>query len=179
MEKAITAWGQMNVKAIGYGDIEDFLHAQEVSDKTKSNMKSCLHSFFKKVKRREKIPMPDFPETSFELGWRKIIDKETQEAIIDEDIELLKEIPRGLLKLTFFRHSKGIYGAIAGDAFGNKYFYKWWIKACDNLNVNGVDLYSGTRHPTVTYLKFYWSPELIKSAGTIHSSNKAFEAISR
>jgi len=46
MNKAINAWGQMNIKAIGYGEIEDFLHSQNVSDKTKSNMKSCLHSFF-------------------------------------------------------------------------------------------------------------------------------------
>ena len=84
MEKAIEAWGQMNVKAIGFGEIEDFLHSQKVSDKTKSNMKSGLHSFFQWVKRREKVPMPEFPEVSFELGWRKIIDKETQQAIIDE-----------------------------------------------------------------------------------------------
>ena len=47
-------------------------------------MKSGLHSFFHWVKRREKIPVPEFPELTFELGWRKIIDKETQQAIIDE-----------------------------------------------------------------------------------------------
>ena len=84
MEKAIKAWGQINIKAIGFGEIEDFLHSQDVSDKTKSNIKSGLHSFFHWVKRREKIPMPEFPEVSFELGWRKIIDKKTQQAIIDE-----------------------------------------------------------------------------------------------
>ena len=84
MEKAIATWGQMNVKAIAYGEIEDFLHSQNVSDKTKSNIKSGLHSFFAWIKKREKIPMPDFPEISFELGWRRIIDKETQESIIDE-----------------------------------------------------------------------------------------------
>ena len=84
MTKAIAVWGQMNVKSIGYGEIEDFLHSQEVSDKTKSNMKSGFHSFFVWVKRREKIPMPEFPETPFELGFRTIIDKDTQAAIIDE-----------------------------------------------------------------------------------------------
>lgn len=81
MTKAIKTWGQVNVKAIGYGEIEDFLHSQNVSDKTKSNMKSCLHSFWYWVKKREKVPMPDFPEMSFELGMRKIIDKETQQTI--------------------------------------------------------------------------------------------------
>jgi hypothetical protein len=27
MAKAVKAWGQMNVKTIGHGEIEDFLHA--------------------------------------------------------------------------------------------------------------------------------------------------------
>ncbi|MCK4619293.1 MAG: hypothetical protein KAT52_05060 [Desulfobacterales bacterium] len=76
--------GQRNIKSIGYGEIEDFLHDQKVSDKTKANIKSCLHSFFVWVNKREKIPMPAFPEISFELGWRQIVDKETQQAIIDE-----------------------------------------------------------------------------------------------
>ena len=91
MKKAIKAWGQTNIKLIGYGQIEDFLHDQDISDKTKSNMKSCLHSFFLWVKRREKIPMPEFPEIGFELEFRKIIDKETQEAIIDEIYRLTYE----------------------------------------------------------------------------------------
>jgi integrase len=92
MTKAIAAWGQMNVKSIGYGEIEDFLHSHDVSGKTKSNMKSGLHSFFMWVKRREKIPMPEFPETPFELGFRKIIDKDTQAAIIDEVYRLTYHI---------------------------------------------------------------------------------------
>jgi hypothetical protein len=92
MIKAIAAWGQMNVKSIGYGEIEDFLHSQAVSDKTKSNMKSGLHSFFMWVKRREKIPMPEFPETPFELGVRNLIDKETQRCVIDEVYRLTHHI---------------------------------------------------------------------------------------
>lgn len=84
MNKAIAEWGQMNIKAIGYGEVEDFLHEQNVSDKTKSNMKSGLHSFLRWVGRREKVPMPDFPEMPFELVFRKIIDKATQLSIIDE-----------------------------------------------------------------------------------------------
>jgi hypothetical protein len=60
MSRAIAAWGQMNVKSIRFGEIEDFLHAQEVSDKTKANIKSCLHSFFVWVKRREKSKCRNF-----------------------------------------------------------------------------------------------------------------------
>jgi integrase len=84
MNKAISSWGQMNVKSISFGEIEDFLHSQKVSDKTKSNMKSCLHTFFVWIKKRENIPMPEFPEIKYELGWRQTIDKDTQQAIIDE-----------------------------------------------------------------------------------------------
>ncbi|MDL1987999.1 MAG: hypothetical protein LWX08_10165 [Deltaproteobacteria bacterium] len=36
MTCAINAWGQRNIKSIGYGEIEDFLHDQKVSDKNKS-----------------------------------------------------------------------------------------------------------------------------------------------
>ena len=238
MDKAIADWGQRNVKSIGFGEIEDFLHSQDVSDKTKSNMKSGLHSFFKWVSRREKIPMPEFPEASFELGWRKIIDKETQQAIIDEvyrisyhinpkiwlgikwlatyisirpgeilnlkegdidiklgcfiiphpkekrpklvalfddDIEILSNMPRGLPNLYFFRHSSGISGVAAGQRYGDRYFYKWWKKACDNLHVEGVDLYGGTRHSSTTELGKIFTPEEIKKHGTLHSTNSAFD----
>jgi len=182
--------------------------------------------------------MPEFPEISFELGMRKIIDKETQEAIIDEinrltyqtnpkiwlgikwlstyisirpgelldlkekdidtklgyfiishlkekrpklipmideDIEILKGMPRGLPDLYFFRHVKGISGVEGGQRFGNKYFYKWWKKACKNLGIEGVDLYGGTRYITVTALREVFSPEEIRRSGTLHTTNKAFD----
>ena len=83
-------------------------------------------------------------------------------------------MPRGLPDLYFFRHVKGISGVKAGKKFGNKYFYKWWKKACMNLNINGVDLYGGTRHSTATALREKHSPEEIRKA-TLHSTNKAFD----
>jgi integrase len=236
--KAIEAWGQRNIKSIGYGEIEDFLHSRDVSDKTKSNMKSGLHSFFEWVARREKIPVPEFPVISFELGMRKIIDKGTQQSIIDEvyrltyetnpkvwlgikwlatyisirpgellnlkekdidiklgyfiiphpkekrpklvpmideDIEILENMPRGLPELYFFRHVNGVSGIAGGQQFGNKYLYKWWKKACHNLGIEGVDLYGGTRHSSTTALREFYSPEQIRSSGTLHSTNKAFD----
>ena len=39
-------WAQKNIKSIAYGEIEDFLHAQEVSDKTRVNIRSCLYDFW-------------------------------------------------------------------------------------------------------------------------------------
>lgn len=238
--KAVQAWGQKNIKTIGYSEIEDFLFNQDVSEKTRANMKSCLHDFWGWLKKRKILrldQMPEFPEVAFELGWRKIVDKATQEQLIDEiyrisyhhnqkiwigikwlstyismrpgemlnlkeseidtklgcliiphpkdkepkliylldeDIEILNKIPRGLPNLYFFRHPSGISGVKAGERFGSRYLYKWWKKACDNLGIEGVDLYGGTRHSTTTALSQVLTPEQIKQ-GSLHKTNKAFE----
>jgi len=84
MKKATAAWGQRNVKSIGFGDIEDFLNGLGVAAKTRANARSCLHQFFAWLFRREGIPIPDMPEVSFELGWRNIVDLQTQSAILEE-----------------------------------------------------------------------------------------------
>jgi hypothetical protein len=86
----------------------------------------------------------------------------------------LKQFPRGLPGLFFFRHPVGLSGAKAGERFGNKYLYKYWKRACNNLGIKDIDLYGGTRHSTVTALSKHLTPEEIK-AGTLHSTNKAFE----
>jgi integrase len=236
MRQAIEAWGpETNVKAIGYAEIEDFLVGRKCSDKTKSNMKSCLHDFWLWLKRRKVITLaqvPEFPEVKFELGWREIIDIETQQAVIAkvkelswhidpkiyigirllatyikirpgeltaikerqldlkqgaiiiphpkekqpkmawlalDDIELLGQIPRGLPDLPFFRHPRGIKGATAGEAYGQRYLYKWWKKACMGLGLKGVDLYGGTRHSTTTALGERLTNEQVQDA-TGHAS---------
>jgi integrase len=240
IHRAMKEWGQANIKDLGYGDLEDFLYKQKVSDKTRANIRSCLHDFWSWLRKRRIVitqQMPEFPEISFELGLRKIIDKETQEAVVDEvyrlthhinpkvwigikwlctyiairpgellslkeedidillgyfivrspkekkpklvpiieeDIELLKGLPRGMPHLAFFRHGRGISGVKAGEPFGKKYLYKWWKKACANLGVEGVDLYGGTRHSTTTALRQVATPEQIRNA-TFHHTNKAFE----
>jgi integrase len=240
LDRAKAAWVDRNIKAIGFAEIEDFLLAQPVSQKTRANMRSCLHDFWSWLLKRRVIrphEMPEFPAVEYELGWRNIIDIPTQQAIIakvrelseninpkvwigirwlsiyigvrpgeligireghinrregflvfphpkekrpkiifllDEDRELLARFPEGLPELRFFRHPAGIKGCRAGEPFGSRYLWKWWKKACDKLGVNGVDLYGGTRHSTVTALGERLSPEQIK-AGTLHSTNKAFE----
>lgn len=237
MAQAVKDWGQANIKAIGFAEIEDFLFKREdISSKTRSNMKSCLHDFFRWVSRREKISVPEFPEISFELGWRNIIDIETQQAIIaevknisydinpkiyfgihslatyisirpseliavkerqidtklgayvipypkekqpkvvyllDEDIEFLRQLPRGLPDLYFFRHVSGLSGCKAGQKFGERYLYKWWKRACVNIGIEDVDLYGGTRHSTTTALGQICTPEQVQDA-TGHAS-KAFQ----
>ena len=95
MNRAIDEWSQINVKSLDYGDFEDFLYKQDVSDKTRANMRSCLHDFWTWLRKRRVIAyhqFPEFPVISFQLGWRKIIDKETQEAILDEVYRLTYHI---------------------------------------------------------------------------------------
>lgn len=85
MNNAIKHWGQANVKTLGYGEIEDYLFGiGGIGDKTRSNIKSVLHDFWGWLSKREGIQIPDFPETKFELGWRNIIDLETQSKILNE-----------------------------------------------------------------------------------------------
>jgi hypothetical protein len=83
-------------------------------------------------------------------------------------------MPKGLPELSFFRHRSGVSGVKAGQQFGERYLYKWWKKACDSIEVDGIDLYGGTRHSTAMALREFATPEQIKRA-TMHSTNKAFE----
>ena len=84
MERAMAAWGQTNVKAVRYPQIEDFLLSQPVGDKTRHNMRSHLHAFFVWLNRREDIPVPAMPAIKFELGWREIIPLDVQVRILDK-----------------------------------------------------------------------------------------------
>ncbi|MBW2129518.1 MAG: tyrosine-type recombinase/integrase [Deltaproteobacteria bacterium] len=233
--------------ASGYAEIEDFLHTQRtwrsnrpVSAKTKADIRNTLHAFWIWLRKRRVLKpseIPEFPEVSFELGYRNIVDKETQTAIleeirnqsyhinpkiwlgikwlatyisirpsellniregdfdlnlgvviiphpkekraktvplIEEDIKILRSLPRGLPDLYFFRHHSGRGGVRPGQRFGKRYLYEWWKRACKNLGIEGVDLYGGTRHSSARALRKFRSPEEIKRA-TMHKTNKAFE----
>jgi integrase len=94
--------------------------------------------------------------------------------LIPEDVDVLKAISMTFPAMPFFRHEGGLQGVAEGAPFGEKYFYKWWVKACQNLGVEGVDLYGGTRHSSVRALRRYRSPEEIKRAA-MSETNKAFE----
>lgn len=93
--------------------------------------------------------------------------------LIDEDVELLRSFPRGFPNLFFFRHQSGKGGVRPGQRFGPKYLQKFWNRACKNLGIQGVTLYAGTRHSTVSDLRQHFSPEQIKLASGHHTS-KAF-----
>lgn len=87
IKKGILHWGDTNIKEIGYAELEDFLLSQSVSDKTKANIKSCLHDFWVWLRKRKILKLyeiPEFPEISYQLRFRNVIDKETQERLLDE-----------------------------------------------------------------------------------------------
>ncbi len=95
--------------------------------------------------------------------------------LIKEDINLLAGTTKGFPEQYFFRHEKGAGQAKIGSQYGPRYLYKWWVKACENLGIKGIDLYGGTRHSSVTALSQQFSAEEIKEHGTGHDTSKAFE----
>lgn len=111
-------------------------------------------------------------------GWILIPDPKEREPkyvfLLEEDIEVLRSMPRGFPELHFFRHTGGIKGVREGRQFGSRYLWKWWKRACSNLGIYDVDLYGGTRHSSVIDLRRRHSPEAVKRA-TMHRTNKAFE----
>ena len=90
MGKAVEFFGNRNIKAIGTAEVEDFFHHLAVntslSGKSRHNVRTTLRAFWGWVVRREgsAVSMRVFPEVRYELGWRRIVDKETQAEILEE-----------------------------------------------------------------------------------------------
>lgn len=96
--------------------------------------------------------------------------------LVQEDIDILKSLPRSFPTMPFFRHVGGYNNRVKeNEPFGEGYLYEWWKKACNNLGIEGVDLYGGTKHSSVTALKKKFSPETIRKSGTGHKTNSAFD----
>ena len=94
-----------------------------------------------------------------------------------EDIELIRSFPTPISRdIYFFRHGKrkGVHKSKRGQ-FGKDYLWKWWRDACQNLGVEGVPLYPGTKHSTVVALGEECTSEEIKKYGAGHATNAAFD----
>ncbi|MCE5334920.1 MAG: hypothetical protein LLG06_10040 [Desulfobacteraceae bacterium] len=96
----------------------------------------------------------------------------------DEDIELVRSLPRSFdPNAYFFRHLRG-YGGPGGTHAGAPFHYNYiarrWNAAASSLGISGVSLYPGTKHSSVTALGELFTPEQIKGASQI-ATNKAFE----
>ncbi len=106
--------------------------------------------------------------------------KEKRGKIIElllEDVALIRSLPRGFPDMYFFRHlaeHKGPTNTKPGDRFHHNLIYRSWLRACAEVGIEGVPLYSGTKHSSVIALGKEFTPEQIKTASKI-STNKAFE----
>ena len=97
--------------------------------------------------------------------------------LLDRHIEIIGEMMikyPALPHMPFFRHVPGVSGVSANAPFGPKYFKKWWDKACQNLGIQGLDLYGGTRHTTTTEIARLAGADKARKA-TAHETNKAFD----
>ena len=120
-------------------------------------------------------------ENDIELDMERIWIRETKEGeakylyLLEEDVALLRKLPAVInSKIPFFRHGGGVSGVQKGAAYGEKYLYKWWKRAASNLGIHDVDLYGGTRHSTVQYLRDQgFSPEELRMASG-HATSRAF-----
>lgn len=89
MGRACAYFENRNIKDIGYAELEDFLHSlpDHLSAKSKKNILTTVHSFYTWLRKRRILSsdqIPEFPEVKYELGWRKTVDKQTQQEILDE-----------------------------------------------------------------------------------------------
>ena len=97
LDYAIKFFGNRNIKSIEYSDLEDLLKSlpEKLTDKSKKNIFTTLHAFWVWLRKRRIITIdlfPEFPEIKYELGWRNTLDKETQQAVIDEVKRISYEI---------------------------------------------------------------------------------------
>lgn len=81
-------WGNRNIKEIDFGAIEDFLTItlEGLSSKSRANAKSALHTFFTWCRRRKIISsdqFPEFPGIDVSMRLRKMLDKESQLAVLE------------------------------------------------------------------------------------------------
>lgn len=79
---------------------------------------------------------------------------------------LQKQFP-GLPDAPFFRSAK------TGKVFGKNHLYKWWIRACDLIGLQGVPLYPGTKHTTATETAKLMGADKARNASGL--TNKAFD----
>ncbi|WP_319526093.1 hypothetical protein [uncultured Desulfosarcina sp.] len=87
-----------------------------------------------------------------------------------DDIRFLRTFPPALPDLYFFRHREGTPGIKAGERFGLSYFNKWWKRAGEKLGIEGVTLYPGTKHTTMTAVNELLSAKTVQRGGSEHAT---------
>lgn len=97
INRAAAFFGDRNVKYIKKKDISRFLQSlKNISKKTKANYTSQIRDFYYNFLYEEEeilglADLPKMPKIDFELGFRKIINIETREKIVDRFKEMTYE----------------------------------------------------------------------------------------
>ncbi len=97
--------------------------------------------------------------------------------LLQEHIDYFAEIKQrftAVPELKFFRHHCGIKSMKVNAPFGPKYFKVWWDRACNELGVEDLDLYGGTRHTSTTEIARRAGTQSAREASD-HETNKAFD----
>ena len=94
--------------------------------------------------------------------------------MLESDIELFQSFPTGMPDLHFFRWEKSAR-RYSGNQIKVRVLRDWWKKACAEVGIDDVDLYGGTRHSTTTAISQHFTKEELRTNGTMHGTNKAFE----
>lgn len=122
----------------------------------------------------------DIDRTQGLITIRSESTKESREEVIpliEEDWELVKALPISFNRSEFFFRHDGSRGhAESGKPFSRKMIWAAWKRACNRLGIEGVDLYGGTKHSTLTGLRtrgLVTYEEARKMSG--HTTNKAFD----
>jgi len=121
-------------------------------------------------------------EKDFDADMKRLYLNSTKEGkrkhlpLILEDVEMLLSLRKSFPEMHIFRHHKGFGSAKPGEGFGKGYLNSVWKKACNELGIDGVSIYPGTKHSTVMDMRN--EQGLSKSdckEATGHVSNKAFD----
>ena len=83
-------------------------------------------------------------------------------------MELIRSLPRGFPEMYFLRYEYPVKGRKVGQRFGRDYLYHVWRRACAALGIQGVPLYPGTKHITISdWAKTYPIARIQEAAGVL------------
>jgi integrase len=104
---AVDAWANRSIKEITYGDIEDLLNSLQDAGKSsyyRKHIRDSIRQFFLWLIERREIThaqMPSFPTVRASIGYRKIIDKDTQDRILAEVAAITSFNPKIYIGIRF------------------------------------------------------------------------------
>jgi len=85
LTKAMTAWGETNIKNIQHAQLQDFFRGYPGASKSKANALYALKQFWAWANDRYDVPPVRWPKIGrVEMAFRDTVDLKTQEAIIND-----------------------------------------------------------------------------------------------